>query len=392
MRRTLNRRGLLPALALALAWVGAPAADAKMTKGAEVEAGLVRCADVNQPTPPPGCGTDPLARGDSHISKSGDVSLAVAGALPSAAYQVAYRSLNGVTELAIGTLSTNATGSGALEKKGFFVLKDTGAGALILKRGGLDQFMSGFDLAGVEKAELEAGLVRCSEVNQSAALSTCGTDPLAAGKAEIGEDGKLEVLLGHASPNVAYEVNFRSVDGTVEHPLATFTTNAGGNGTLELDGAFDATAIGAGNLVLKRHGDSHDQFVSGFRVSEHPKPDRADETRFRVALIRCVEVNRPAALAACGIDELFKGLAGINEKGTVGVVLIGAEPQQAYNVVFRALDGTTEIPIGTLTTNRAGNVNWEQKRFFPLGDALSGNIIVKRDGFDQFVTGVKVIK
>jgi hypothetical protein len=380
---------LMVVMAFVAGTAGGPAAHAEAS-GAEFEAALVPCTAVTTPAALAGCGADTLTKGEVHISKRGDVGVAIQGAPVSTTYDVVYRSFDGGTDLAIGALATNGSGSGSLEMKGFFALNDTGAGTIVLKRGGLDQFFNGFDLAAAEPEGLEAGLVRCADVTKSAPLSNCGSDPLGGGKAEVEEEGKLEVKVSNAAPSATYSVNFRSADGATEIVgLGTFITDAAGKGGVEIDNAFAAGAIGAGNVVLKRSGDPNDQFMTGFRVSERPKI-KAEETRFRVSLVRCVEVTQPV-LGTCGIDNLFKGFAELNEKGGVKVVLVRAEPQQAYDVFFRALDGT-ETQVGTLTTNPAGNVNFQAKSFFNVNDVISGNVVVKRGGFDQFVTGVKVIK
>lgn len=52
---------------------------------------------------------------------------------------------NGVTELAIGVRTTDAAGNRELEASDFFA---AGAGNIVLARGGLDQFVTGFGVSG----------------------------------------------------------------------------------------------------------------------------------------------------------------------------------------------------------------------------------------------------
>ncbi len=82
------------------------------------------------------------------------------------------------------------------------------------------------------------------------------------------------------------------------------------------------------------------------------------------------------------------GMAEINKKGKVQVKVVTAQPK----VVYRSLTGSTmtELTVGTLATNAAGNGNLEVESFFALNDVGSGNIVLERVGSDQFVTGFKV--
>lgn len=254
-------------LFVATAWPASSASSSpSVPNGADFEAALVRCADVMVPSPLANCGTDPLARGEAEIKKQGDIEIAVVGAAPASTYDVVYRSLDASTELPLGTLTTNNSGDGVLKRRGFFSVGTTGAGTIVLKRGGQDQFLSGFDASNAEETkEFEAGLVRCSEVTQPASLASCGTDRLLMGKAEIEEEGEVEVTVVRAEPNQTYDVFYRSPDGSTQAPLGSLTTNRAGNGRLKLPNFF-LSEIGSGNIVLRRSG--QDQFVTGFKVNQ----------------------------------------------------------------------------------------------------------------------------
>ena len=107
-------------------------------------------------------------------------------------------------------------------------------------------------------------------------------------------------------------------------------------------------SAGTGNVVLRR--DTHDQFVTGFQVTSKRPPFIA---KFQAGLLRCASVNTLAALAGCGTDQLKKGEVFIDEKGAVKVHLFGAVPLTDYEVSFVAFDASSEVSLGTLTTNRA---------------------------------------
>lgn len=243
-------------------------------RGADFEAALVRCSEVIWPTVPSTCGSDPLRWGTASINRQGKVQIKIFGAQPNSVYNAVYRSLNGSTERPLREMRTNAAGNANAELTGFFRLNDVGAGTLVLKREGLDQFLTGFIIEPEEPDEvsqpnLEAGLVRCSEVNQPTTLSNCGTDRLLEGRAEIGEDvgvSEVEVRVAGAEPNATYTVVFRSPDGMTNVPIGTLSTDGRGLGKLEVEGLFAEGHVGSGNIVLQR--DGVDQFITGFKVSQ----------------------------------------------------------------------------------------------------------------------------
>lgn len=106
----------------------------------DFEAGLIQCDDA---LPASLCGTDPLIGGKVEIKKNGSVEVQVAGAVPSTAYDVVYTSLDGSTT-PIGSMTTDSSGNAKMKWWGVFSLGDTDAGNVMLERGGVTQFVSGF--------------------------------------------------------------------------------------------------------------------------------------------------------------------------------------------------------------------------------------------------------
>jgi len=348
-------------------------------EGADVQAAFVRCADVTFPAPLAGCGTDPLTAGRLQVSRTGDVSAAVVGASANASYDLILHGANVSSQLAIAVVATDAMGNGAFRGASLFGMNQSGIVAFTLSRNGSVEFVAGFS----GERELEAGLVACGAVNTPSALPNCGTDALRSGRAEI-EEGDVKVDL-RADPNLSYNVVFRGLNGGTDVPLGMLTTDMRGKGSLKAKDVVAEDVIGAGNLVLQRNG--ADQFITGFQ-SNRKRP--AIVARFQVGLLRCADVNTLAPLAGCGFDQLNKGDAVINEKGDITVHVMGAVALSTYEVVFVGADGTTEVSAGTFTTNPAGNGQVVVRDFFPVGARGVGQVIVKRNGIDQFVTGFAV--
>jgi hypothetical protein len=364
---------------LALAAVATGVAHAK---GGEVEAALVRCADVTVPGPLTGCGTDPLAGGQIEVKRGGDIEVELAGALPSMTYDVVLQTLNGnaSASLALGVVTTDASGNAEMHRRNLFDVNQAGPITFALSRNGSVQFVAGF--AGEE--ELKAALLACGDINVPTALAGCGSDTFRNGSVKI-DDGDLMVDFT-GMPNVSYDVVLLGLDGTTEMPLGPLTTDKRGRGLLRLMNLFD-NVVGAGNIELRSNGSV--EFISGFQSTQRRPPENA---RFQVGLLRCGAVNTLAPLAGCGSDSFTKGLVTLDENGNVKVEIVGALPAVQYEVVFVSFDATAETSIGTFTTNPAGNGHLQMHDFFSVGTRGAGNVVIKRDGVDQFVTGFAVVR
>jgi hypothetical protein len=367
---------LLTALVLTLGLAGHAAA-----RSSGFEAALERCGAVTTPAVLSGCGTDPLTSGRVSVSRHGDLDVRVEGATASVEYEVLLRGLDGAGEMALGVLGTDATGGGTLQRRYLFDLDQAGAVAVVLRRMSAVQFVAGFDAAG----ELEAVLVACARINTPAAVAGCGTDLLRSGAVEIEQrDVKVDVV---AEPDQSYDVVLRAADGPTELALGVLATDRKGRGMLRLDDVIADGAVGAGNVLVSRNGSL--QFVTGF-VSARRR--MVEAVRFEVGLVRCVEVNQLAPLTDCGSDLFAKGFVIIDGKGDVSVHLMGAIPAVQYEAFYVSFDGATEVSIGALTTNPAGNGQMHVRDFFAVGDRGSGNVVIKRGGVDQFVTGFRVVR
>jgi hypothetical protein len=348
--------------------------------GADTKAPLVRCMDVTYPAPLAGCGDDPLAGGRIEVNRNGDVDTSVTGALPDATYDVVLHSANASAQLPLGVLATDTTGNGRVRLASVFDMNQAGIVALTLGRNGSVQFVAGFS----GDHELEAALVACAAINTPLALVGCGTDTLKSGKAEI-EEGDLRVEFS-GGPNLAYDVFFRPLQGGLDVALGALLTDMKGKGSLRLRDFVPADTAGAGNVVLRR--DSADQFITGFASMRKHPPQVA---RFQVGMVRCADVNTLLPLAGCGFDQLSKGQAILDERGDVTVHLFGAVALSQYEAFFVSFDGTMEVSLGMLTTNPAGNGHLIGRDVFAVGTRATGNVVVKRNGVDQFVTGFAVI-
>ncbi len=101
------------------------------------------------------------------------------------------------------------------------------------------------EAAGGRGAAFEAGMVRCADVNQPTRLANCGMDPLEKGTAEVTDEGEVEVRVVRASPNVTYEVIYRSLNGTAQRALGGLMTDGSGNGLLSVDDSFLRGHVGS---------------------------------------------------------------------------------------------------------------------------------------------------
>lgn len=344
---------------------------------------LVECGSVTAPKALAGCGSDPLGHGTVSVNNTGDVTIDIHGAGANVAYAAVFRSPDGSTSTALGTVNTGPKGNGEFHKHVALALGQVGAGNVVLTRSGSDQYVSGFSITG--GAGFRPSLVTCSSVNNPAALAGCGTDTLKDGDVAVeGDDGSLDIRIKGASASVNYAVVLRGPDGT-ELPLGNVNTTAQGRGELIMSAAFAPNAIGSGTVVLKRNGS--DQFLSGFAVTEKPRPPVLSKS----SLVQCQSLTLPA-LSSCGTDPLTSGSASVAQSGKLQVQLIGAAPQTKYEVFFRPVDNSGDIDTGlTMTTGTKGNAHGSTT-FPPSGTVASGNFVVKEFGgaADQYLTGFTV--
>ena len=378
------KRLLVTLIVLTAAVVAVMPAQAHQS-GSDAEAALVRCSEVTYPAPLTGCGTDPLREGQIEVKKNGDLDASVRGALPTSIYEIVLHPLGGANQSAnrsiVAVLATDATGAGRVRSASAFDLFQAGPVAFSLGRNGSVEFVAGFH----DEKEFEAGLIPCSAINLPAVQTDCGTDSIRSGSVKI-KHGDLRVDL-NAGRYLTYDVVFRPLGGGSDVPLGTLTTTHHGRGQLRLDNFVPEETVGAGNVVLRR--DSLDQFVTGFQSIRRRAPKVA---RIHTGLVRCAEVNTLAQLTDCGFDQLHKGEVMIDEKGDVKVHLHGAVPGTQYEIAFVAFDASTEVMLGTLTTNPAGNGHAFLRDAFPVGAVGTGNVVIKREGVDQYVTGFVVVR
>jgi hypothetical protein len=234
------------------------------------------------------------------------------------------------------------------------------------------------------RAEFAAPLLQCSAVAQPAHLTNCGTDPFVRGSVRIDDAGHMEVAVVGAAANATYAIQFRSPDGSHSTPvLDSLNTNASGNGHISKDKEFAMGQAGAGIVVLSRTGE--DQFVSGFGVQQ-PGPD------FRGSLVKCGDVNVPAALAPCGGDPLKSGSFDLeSDDGDLTINLRGAAANQMYAAVIRAASGT-QLTLGSVSTNSKGNGTLTENPAITSATVGSGTLVLTRNGSDEYLGGFKVTR
>ncbi|HEU4368042.1 MAG TPA: hypothetical protein VFV05_07435 [Methylomirabilota bacterium] len=363
-------------------------------KGADASAALVRCADVTVPAALTGCAVPGDALGDGRVSltRGGGIRVQLHGAGLTQDYDVVLRSFNGSVELALGVVTTDASGDGEMSRASIIDLDQAGLVSIALKRAGAIHYVSGFTT--LADGGLASHFVPCGQVNLPVALTGCGIDLLRRGSVRIEERNVLVTLAtgtGHGNHgNVAtYDIVLVGLDNPSETLLGTMTTNAHGVAQpLLLTDFFADGIIGAGHVLARRQGATEIEFITGFQSTRRSAREPA---KFHVGMVRCAEANLPT-LATCGADLFGKGFAIIDEKGDVKTHLFGAVPQVDYDVVFVPFDGATEVTVGTIRTNPAGNGHLHARDIFGVGTRGVGQIIIKRDGLDQFVTGFRVVR
>ena len=357
-----------------------------LASAASYRAPLLLCSAVTVPNTLSNCGSDPIKRGEAAIDDSGEVSVVVQGAGASQSYEVLFRTPDGSASIDLGALGTDSKGNGNLNEgpgKAKLPIGKISAGSIVLTRSGSDQYASGFRNNG--GTDFRPSLIRCADVNDPAALSNCGTDTLKDGSVDIeSDDGSLDIRVSGAAANAKYTAALRAPDGT-ELPLPDVNTDSKGKGKLISSAFFPTSTLtfGSGTVVLKRSGS--DQFVSGFAVTQKPKPKVLSKSN----LVRCLDITLPA-LSTCGADPLGGGSAQVDQTGKLQVTLSGAAPSTIYTIVFRPIDNsgdvTTSLSVQTDTSgNGKGSIG------FPVsGTTASGNFVFQSGGFDQFLTGFSV--
>jgi hypothetical protein len=61
-----------------------------------------------------------------------------------------------------------------------------------------------------------------------------------------------------------------------------------------------------------------------------------------------------------------------------------------YQAFYRSPDGSTSLPLGTVTTGAKGNASVSKNLFFAFGKNGAGSVVLTRNGGDQYVTGIQV--
>ena len=229
-------------------------------------------------------------------------------------------------------------------------------------------------------AFFSAPLLECAQVTVPAALSNCGSDPLTRGVASIDNEGNLDVTLVGAGSAEAYQIVFRSPDGTQSVSLGMVTTGAGGNASKEESVAFALGKVGAGNIVLTRTG--MDQYVTGIHVSASGAPQSGPDTH--VELSACSDVNIfTNPLSNCGTDAFKNGTAEFeSNSGAIDIQVTGAAANATYAAILRPVTGTA-LALGMITTNSRG-VGQTPVSTTPIAFSTfaSGTVVLTRNGMD----------
>jgi hypothetical protein len=365
---------------------------AGMARAQTFDAPLLQCKSVTAPAALTTCASvqDPLSRGGATINDQGDVTVIVVGAATNTTYAVSLVSNDGTQSTSIGSLKTGVNGNGALRKDAFFKFGTVGAGNVVLTSGGGEEFVTGLSISsnGLESArDFQPALVRCTDVTVPAALSSCGSDSLTRGHVDIeNSDGALAIHVSGARPSTSYTALLRSPGGTTTTLGTVGPTDKAGNGMLIVTGAFAASTIGSGAVVLQSS--STDEFVSGFKVNERFVRPKVSGS----ALQPCGSVTDPI-LANCGSDPLDEGFYDVNAAGAVAVKLSGANPSTNYELFFRPLDDSGDVDTGiAVPTDALGNADIRPRAFsaFSKGTIAAGTFVVKLGTLDEFVAGYEI--
>lgn len=132
--------------------------------------------------------------------------------------------------------------------------------------------------------------------------------------------------------------------------------------------------------------------ASAHKGNRGPNQGKQKGASFEALLVRAADVNTPATLLTiAGTDPLKSGSASLTARGHIQVKLIGSLPNTIYDVIYLSLNGTSERTLGSLSTNPAGNANFELQNLFVLNDAGAGSILLRRNALNQYITGFQRI-
>lgn len=355
---------------------------------------LVQCSAVTSPADIGSCGSDPLEAGNVAIFNDGEVTVTITGAAPSTQYLIEFAAPDDSALTKIGTLTTNSKGNANFDKLATFPLNTVGAGNVVLinngstSQAGKDEFYSGVAIEASggnhARADYHPSLVSCGAVKLPSSPATCGTDALKSGSVDVqANDGDVIVQVVGAGASETYTVVFRAINGTSLTLPGTLTTDSSGAGQLMATSFFPAGTTGEGVFAVQRGGVAGDEYLSGFSITQKPpKPRQAHST-----LVRCVSVTDPL-LSTCGTDPLSSGTVNVGPNGQITVSLSGAQPSTTYSVVFRPLDNSGDMPVGTLPESDSnGNVRNTKFSFLESGMVYSGAFVIRSGDLDEFVPG-----
>jgi hypothetical protein len=377
------------AVMIGIAWSVAPA----LAQTKEFSAPLVPCGFFDGPY----CGGDPLTSGAAAIFDNGEVTVTLTGAAPNTQYLIDFAAPD-LSEFAVfGFVTTNSAGVANFD--GTAIPADFSSMEKVVESGnvvvinmgntaeaGKFEFYSGVKIQQFVNSPVpefmpyNAPLVRCIDVQLPFMVSNCGSDPLSKGWVEVNSYGDLKVVLLSAIKKNGYSVEFRTPDGTTIPVPGKIVTDLAGDGVLKVP-AFLSHGPEVGIFAVVRNGAN--QFFTGFEAQKS-KPQAALSD-----LVRCASVGNPV-LRNCGIDPLHSGVVNIGPKGEVTVRLTGVQPSTTYTVVFRPLDNSGDLPVGTLPeSNDKGDVAETKFSFLKGGPVYSGAFVIQNANLDEFVPAFK---
>lgn len=251
----------------------------------QFEVALVRVADLEAMGRAvfSNIGNDPLAQGRIEVEELGEneVEIEVRGAAANATYDVSFCPFAGGAGGCFAITSVVVDAMGNAEVKVAFPQRGAFAGVFLLRRGGQNQFVTGFVIPPPkqtnptsssemenegEEEEFEAQLQPAGVVSGGLGFGTAGNDPLAAGRVEV--ENQVEIRLTGAMANALYKAQFcrfgLKASGCVA--LGSVPTDAQGNAKVELGFPLMATFDGVFLLTRTVDGQDLNEFASGFRI------------------------------------------------------------------------------------------------------------------------------